>query len=522
MANKHLFASTSGPRLPVADATNEAGGPAYALTAEQGLAQFAATGCLNGTFYASDVEQLASVLELARACAPEFVARTALFAREQGAMKDMPALLCAVLAVRDGALLDRVFDRVIDSARMLRNFVQMVRSGVTGRKSLGTLPRRLVRRWLAARTESELFRASAGNDPSLADVIKMVHPKPATPARDHLYRYLIGRPAALEQLPEEVQQLERLKVGQAPLADVPPPDVPFLFLTGLPLSAGQWRAIALRASWTATRMNLNTFLRHGVFADGEAAAAIATRLADPELIRQARVFPYQIMTTLLNLTADVPACLRTALEAALETAAANVPALPGRVVVALDVSSSMHSPVTGERKGATTRVRCVDVAALFAAAIRRQSPTVRVIPFHDRVCPVDLDPKASVMATARKLATSRTGGTNCSAVLAHLNAERAGAEMVIYLSDNQSWVDAAAHPQATGMMVEWREFRRSNPTAKLVCIDLQPYRTVQAPVADAVVHVGGFSDQVFEVLRAVAEGQGSADLWVDRIREVAL
>ena len=72
------------------------------------------------------------------------------------------------------------------------------------------------------------------------------------------------------------------------------------------------------------------------------------------------------------------------------------------------------------------------------------------------------------------------------------------------------------------MMVQWREFRHRNPAAKLVCIDLQPYHTVQAPVADDVVHVGGFSDQVFEVLRTVAEGRGSADLWVDRIREVPL
>ena len=57
-------------------------------------------------------------------------------------MKDMPALLTAVVAARDVRLFDRVFDRVIDTPRMLRTFVQIIRSGATGRRSFGTAPRR--------------------------------------------------------------------------------------------------------------------------------------------------------------------------------------------------------------------------------------------------------------------------------------------------------------------------------------------------------------------------------------------
>ena len=63
---------------------------------------------------------------------PEFVAKTAVYCRERGHMKDMPALLLAALSRRDPSLMDRAFDRVIDSPRMLRNFVQIVRSGATG------------------------------------------------------------------------------------------------------------------------------------------------------------------------------------------------------------------------------------------------------------------------------------------------------------------------------------------------------------------------------------------------------
>ena len=136
MASKTLFQSITGKLLPKTNTHNSAGGIAYRMTDRHALAQYAATGCLHGTFYASGEEQLGEVLKLCQAVEPEFIARTALYARSQGHMKDMPALLLAVLSVKSPGLLAEVFDRVIDSPKMLRNFVQIMRSGVVGRKSL--------------------------------------------------------------------------------------------------------------------------------------------------------------------------------------------------------------------------------------------------------------------------------------------------------------------------------------------------------------------------------------------------
>src|SRR5689334_11090756 len=143
MANKTLFKSLIGKLVPATDAINEERAPAYALCARAQLAQYAATGCLNTTFYATADEQLAKVLELCADLDAEFIAKTAVFCRERGFMKDMPALLCAVLSVKDRELLNTVFPRVIDNAKMLRNFVQIMRSGAVGRKSLGSAPRRV-------------------------------------------------------------------------------------------------------------------------------------------------------------------------------------------------------------------------------------------------------------------------------------------------------------------------------------------------------------------------------------------
>ena len=155
MANKSLFSSALNIFLPKPDTRNQAGGLAYSLSPKQSLSQYAATGCLNGTFYAGADQQLANVIELASKVEPEFLARVALYTRSKSHMKDMPALLLALLSVRSPGLLAEVFDRVIDSPKMLRNFVQIMRSGAVARKSLGTLPKRLVQQWIDARTDEQ-------------------------------------------------------------------------------------------------------------------------------------------------------------------------------------------------------------------------------------------------------------------------------------------------------------------------------------------------------------------------------
>ena len=62
MANKNLFASTSGKLLPRTDAQNKEGSNAYAYKARHKLAQLVVTGTLNDTFYATGHEQLDDIL----------------------------------------------------------------------------------------------------------------------------------------------------------------------------------------------------------------------------------------------------------------------------------------------------------------------------------------------------------------------------------------------------------------------------------------------------------------------------
>jgi len=517
MANNTLFTSIKGALIPQTNAVNSENAPAYALEPKHALAQYAATGCFGRTFYATADEQLTRVLELCQAMDPEFVARVAIYSRTHSFMKDMPALLCAWLSSRDARLHEAVFSRVIDSARMLRTYVQILRSGVVGRKSLGSAPKRLVREWLASRDESVLFSSSTGQNPSLADIVKMVHPKPAGATREAFYGYMLGRSHNPNALPKLVLQFEQFKAG----GTTEIPDLPFMLLSALPLSQRDWVTIAKNASWQTTRMNLNSFARHGVFEEGEMAGLIAARLRDAGEIHRARAFPYQLLTAYQNCDAAVPQEVRDALQDAMEFAIANVPSIAGDVVVCPDVSGSMKSPVTGHRAGSTTTVRCVDVGALVAAAVLRKNQAATVLPFEQDVVAVDLNSRDSVMTNAGRLSSIGGGGTNCSAAVRLLNQRKAIADLVVFVSDNQSWVDQG-RGRGTALLAEWSEFRERNPKARLVCLDIQPNQTTQAAERADILNVGGFSDQVFEVISAFAAGQLEAEHWIARIEAVAI
>lgn len=181
----------------------------------------------------------------------------------------------------------------------------------------------------------------------------------------------------------------------------------------------------------------------------------------------------------------------------------------------------MSSSVTGYRGSATSSVRCIDVAALVAAAVLRKNPQARVLPFEQDVVKLSLNARDSVMTNAQALAKIGGGGTNCSAPLALLNRQRAEVDLVILVSDNESWVDANRRG-ATQTLREWEVLKQRNPKARLVCIDIQPTATTQAAERHDILNVGGFSDAVFTMVANFAAGNMDAEHWVGEIEKVSL
>lgn len=554
---------------------------------EHALAQLATTGRLSNIFSdnAEPPLELEDVVRHACTVDAEYLAQCAIYAHERGKMRYVPALV-AVLAARRTSLTRVVFYRVISSSKMLRAFVQLVRSGriarlinddVDTRHMQNTL-KDIVRHWFTLRTDEAIFRGSAGSaEPSgvwgrlsMADVIRFAQPKPKTTVRAALYEYLLSDESAkrvcnIDDLPESliVRGYEAWKLPEI-VRDYEAwkrdrrlalPDVPFEMLIGQELLPEEWVRLALRATWAQLWTNLDTFARHGVFTARPArddtmtrlfaqtyrgplkfwpggwqprpenpsrtvgqpverdpvnvVATLAARLRDPIEVKRSRRLPYQLLMMYLRTGVDVPRELRNALHEAMEIATDNVPELPGKIWVFVDVSKSMMMYQSA-------KVRCIDAASLFATCVVRKNPNrAHVLAFdtttHDAP---NIDPHDTVMTNTARLADYTGDSTYCSLPLAELNTRGMSADLIIYVSDNESW-------GGSDMMAEWGKFKRRNPEARLVCIDLLPRPHLLPPSYNRpdVLNIGGFNDAVFDVVAEFARGRTTAH-WVDLIRAI--
>ena len=287
---------------------------------------------------------------------------------------------------------------------------------------------------------------------------------------------------------------------------------------------------ALRHANTLVAKTLDASVRDGMLlfppkvmsyikADREMVDYVAGRIADADAIRRSRQFPYQFLAAYMNAASEVPQKIKAALHEAAEIACGNVPELPGPIVIGLDTSGSMGCSVSGWRgRGATSNMRCVDVAALFAAAILRRNPDSVVIPFDTQAYKAQVDPGDTILSLSKRLARYGGGGTNCSLPLHEANTTYRNRKFAgcVLVSDNESWV-GRGHYGSTGVMSEWQAFVKNQmrlgghgiPAPKLVCIDIQPYGSTQAPERADILNVGGFSDAVFNVVASYLSGDAA-------------
>lgn len=525
---------------------NEAGGEAFSREPAKALCQLVLTGTDRQTFYAlkddfaneaekekalqTQVEQLWSMCEKVD---PTTIGKIAIFGREKGFMKDTPAILLAYLSSKHEKnkvtnhqkVLRGVFHRVIDNGKMLRNFAKFV---LMKRKSLGALPKKLIASWFDFKTNYEIFMQSHGNDPSFRVLLRLSHPKPKNKERVALYQWILERKYNQEDLPECVRKFDDFKKGRSKEV----PNAPFEYLSGLKLTESDWLQIGLKSSWQWLRQNLNTLSRHGILKDEIVVAELAEKLADPELIKKAKAFPYQLMCSYKN-TQDIPHKLKEAIQDALEVATENIPMFSTDGYILVDVSGSMAQAITGKKPGSTSKVRCVDVAGLIASSMLRKNPSSTLIPFANEVRECTVNPRDTVLTNADKLAAMLKGGTDCSAPLRMLNNKGAKGDWVVLISDNQSWVsigmakdpyhnsNRSEKTQVT-FMKEWEIYKERNPNAKLICLDIQPYKTIQVNEGKEILCVGGFSDFVFDVVNLFVKDELSEDHLLGLIEKIEI
>jgi 60 kDa SS-A/Ro ribonucleoprotein len=507
---------------------NYEGFPTFYRSLEEQTLQVLTTGVWEHTFYADQTTLAREALDVIGqmvAKDPELLARMIVYARNDGLLRTVPIAALVALSHADSGSFARAFPRVIRTPNDLKDFVATARKGDL-RAGLGRAVKRAVNDWLNGLTEYHAIKyGSRGGDMSLRDVLRITHPQPKDARTDALFHYLVhglteeSAARIRERLPQ-VWAFEQLKRAEDPTERrrrIVEGRLPYEVVVGATApDTALWSELMRQMPYMALLRHVNTLARAGVLADGEAAQYVAGWLTSPTAVAKSMVLPFRFFIARKTLVEAVPSRVHEAIEEALELSFANVPRLPGRVCIAPDVSGSMSCGFVSGRGQA----RYIDIAAIFAAACLRMSQDAMVLPFEDRVVPVRLSPRDTLMTTAEKLASIGGGGTAVGAPISQLLRERVKVDTFIGITDGEDWCYCGSGDER-GFLNAWRKYKASvNRDAKAFLLTLAPYRHAVAPPNEPDVwFIYGWSDAVLPFIARTLRGEQTQ---LDVVRAISL
>jgi hypothetical protein len=290
----------------------------------------------------------------------------------------------------------------------------------------------------------------------MADVIELVHPKPQDAAQDALFKYLLDDRHHGDGNPELAGLIKARKewyaasdsVKLAALADGS------AFKKGLTWENASselktrvgekalWEAMAPHLPYMAALRNLRNMDQAGV--SYGTSLKLAARLVDPEEVAGSRQLPYRFLTAYLNAPSDR---WKHALEEAINISLKSVPELPGRTLIMVDTSASMHSRGFSERSTATPAM----AAALFGGILAQRNPgRVELYGFADGVFRHDVARGEGVLSTVGKFCDRIGDVGHGTQMTQSIRQVYSGQDRVFVISDMQCFADSDGRRLSNG------------------------------------------------------------------------
>lgn len=241
--------------------------------------------------------------------------------------------------------------------------------------------------------------------------------------------------------------------------------------------------------------HLNTLDRAGVLEANR--EHVVKRLTDREALNRSKVLPFRFLSAFGQVN---PAWAKDALRQAVELTFDNLPEIPGKTAVFLDVSGSM----AGEY---------LKIGSVFALALFKKTKGNGLFWLFDTEL-IDPQPSLhdSILTQAERIRAR--GGTDTGICLRGMVSWRKEVDNIVIITDEQ---------QNTGSPFyrELLRYRQAiNPKVKAFVVDLAPYNSAMVPPTDANTHyIFGWSDQVLNYISLAAQGLGGL---VEKVKGMSL
>jgi hypothetical protein len=486
--------------------TNYGGAPAYSESAKLHLYSTVVTTTLNDRFYEKADDRLIALRALIKANSPQFVARLAVYAREQMNLRSVPLVLTVELSkIHSGdSLVSRLTSRIIQRADEITELLAYYQQA-NGRKSvkkLNCLSKQIqygLQNAFNKFDEYQFAKYNRSAEVKLRDALFLVHPK----AKDEKQQILFDKIVADQLETPYTWETELSILGQTKFA-----------YENLKLKAfsNKWQELidSGKLGYMALLRNLRNILENQVSATH--IKQVCETLASEDKVLKSKQLPFRFLAAyreLSKIRSAGTAQVMDALEKAVMVSARNIAGFDEstKVLVACDVSGSMQHAISPN-----STIQNYDIGLMLGMLLKsRCANTVSGI-FGSTWKTVDL-PGNSVLSNVDAL-YKREGevgySTNGYLILQDLTDRRQVMDKIMIFTDCQLW-DSRRNNAV--MQNVWREYKNTAPDAKLYLFDLAGYGTTPMSIVNNDVYlIAGWSDKIFDMLSAVENGMDALEL----------
>jgi len=477
---------------------NYEGETAYKLWPKLELYTRICTASLQPKFYEDVNSQLGEIRDLIKKVPAEFVAKLAVYAREKMYLRSIPLVLAVELAkIHNGdSLVSRLVERIIQRADELYEILAYYWLANDKEEKLNKLSKQLqkgIARAFLKFDEYQFAKYNRKTEIKLRDVLFLTHPKPRTKEQEQLFKK-IANDELTPPYTWETQLSERGNTKEV------------------------WEELidSGKVGYMALLRNLRNILNAQV--SGEHLNKVLAYLSNPEAVKKSKQLPFRFLAVYreikkvasfnFNLVED-------ALEKAIKASCENIPIdSDSNVLIACDVSGSMENQVSPRSK-----IQYFDIGIVLGMMLNLKCKKAIVGMFGDTWKVIGV-PKDSILRNADEF-HRREGevgySTNGWKVIEWLNQKELFVDKIMIFTDCQLWDSSL---QGKNLKEEWSIYKQTiNPRAKLYLFDLAGYGNTPLEVNNNDVFlISGWSEKVFDVLKAIENGKSA----LDKIEEIEL
>lgn len=461
---------------------NKSGHAAYKMLDKQKLVTQVLTSFFNEKkFYGDNSAEMQETIARVVAADPGFVAKLAVFARREFNMRSVSHVLTAYLAHEVAGkpyvrgVVNAVCLRGDDLTEIMACYLDIFGKPVPNslKKGVGDVLGRLDE-YALAKYKGE------GKSVKMRDLLCLCRPTPKNEAQSELWKRVLD---------------DELKT-------------PYTWESELSVkgnNAATWAALidSGKVGYMALLRNLRNILQ----AKPTNVDKALKQIQNPEAVKRSRQLPFRYLAAYKEVAGMGGTRVMDALENAVDAAIENVPKIPGTTVVAVDVSGSMGSAISGK-----SSVRCYEVAMMLGLIANRICENAYFYTFDTEIRQGMYSTRAGILSSV--LGSACGGGTNM--YLPFMQMLRAGidADRLIILSDNECNRGGGWYSREPVQVLADAYRKQTGKDIWVHAIDLMGYGTQQFHGAKTNI-IAGWSEKVFDFILLAEQGVGSLEKTIE-------